>query len=366
MATEREAYIVLNRIEDIGPVTVRTLAHQFGSVAAILEASEADLTAVPGVGPETAWTIVKGRNSFAVEAELERAEAEGVRIVTPVDEEYPAPLREIHDPPLALYVRGTLQSRDVHALGVVGTRRPSHYGRACAETLASQLVRTGWVVVSGLAVGIDTAAHRGALKAGGRTLAVLGAGLDHLFPPENRELADQISQQGAVLTEYPFGRPPDRTTFPVRNRIISGLSRGVLVVEAGETSGALHTAHQALEQGRTVFAVPGRIDSPTARGTHRLIKQGAKLVEHVDDILQEFEFLLPPHDRRRLQSPSPSPPLTEEEQRFVQALEDGEQDVDTLIRKTGIPAAAVQAMLVGLEMKRVIRMLPGRRVERVR
>jgi DNA processing protein len=220
-------------------------------------------------------------------------------------------------------------------------------------------------VNSGLARGIDTAAHEGALKGGGRTLAVLGGALDKFYPPENRILAEKIAEQGAVISEFPFGREPDRTTFPMRNRIVSGLSMGVVVVEAGIKSGALHTANAAAEQGRTIFAVPGRIDSAFSGGSHQLIKTGAKLVEDVDDILQEFEFLIP-KKKQEVELDlmmRPEVQLSAEEQAIVKALAPGEQDVDTLARLVELPAAKISALLIGLEMKRVIRMLPGRMVE---
>ena len=220
-------------------------------------------------------------------------------------------------------------------------------------------------MISGLARGIDTAAHKGALKGGGRTLAVLGSALDKLYPPENEELAETIAKQGAVISEYPLGREPDRTTFPYRNRVVSGLSMGVVVVEAGLGSGALHTSDQALEQGRTVFAVPGRIDSPSAKGANRLIKNGARLVEDVDDILQEFEFLIPPETKKKAEQldARPAVQLSGDEQAIVRALWEGSLDVDTLIRRAELKTATVSSLLIGLEMKRVVRMLPGRMVE---
>jgi DNA processing protein len=280
--------------------------------------------------------------------------------VTTIDDEYPAMLRDIHDPPLALYVKGKLQSRDRHAVAVVGTRHPTHYGRDTAETLGHGLAASGMTVVSGLAEGIDTAAHRGALKARGRTIAVLGGAMDCLYPPSNAGLAAQIEGQGAVVTEFPFGRQPDKTTFPMRNRIVSGMSMGVVVVEAGPSSGAMITADQALEQGRSVFAVPGRIDVQASRGCHELIKAGAKLVTGVEDILKEFEFLIPV----RAAGAEPAPDLNADERKLLSALDEGERDVDTLIRLTGLTPASVNCLLLGLEMKRLVRVLPGRLVKR--
>ena len=334
-------------------------------MAAILEAGPQDLMAVRGIGKEMAALIMDRRGALDPVAEERRAEEYGARIVTQLDADYPEPLRAIYDPPLALYVQGTLVPRDRHALALIGSRRTSHYGRQVADRLAFQLAKTGYTVVSGLARGIDTAAHEGALKGGGRTLAVLGGALDHFYPPENRELAERISGQGAVLSEFPFGRAPDRTTFPMRNRICSGLTMGVVVVEAGFKSGALHTADAALEQGRTVFAVPGRVDAPTSRGAHQLIKNGARLVEDADDILKEFEFLVPLEKRQAAPhlEARPEVQLTDEEQAIVKALWAGERNVDELARDAGLASARVSSLLIGLEMKRVVRVLPGRVVE---
>ncbi len=363
--TERAAYILFNMMEGIGPVRIRSLIEALGSIEAILEADEAALQRGHRVGPELVRSIVAQRNALDPIAEQEKAERCGARIVTPIDTDYPDPLRTIYDPPLALYVRGTLTPKDRHAIALIGSRRTTHYGRSVADRLAYQLGKVGYVVVSGLARGIDTAAHQGALKAGGRTLAVLGGALDRFYPPENRPLADAIAEQGAILSEFPFGREPDRTTFPMRNRIVSGLSMGVCVVEAGFKSGALHTVDDALEQGRAVFAVPGRIDSSASRGAHQLLKNGARLVEDVDDILKEFEFLVP-SDKQRAEphlTARPEVQLSAEEQAIVKALWPGEQDVDALARLAELPSARISALLIGLEMKKVVRMLPGRVVE---
>jgi len=361
--TEREAYIALNMMEKIGPVRVRSLASVLGSVQAIFDAPREALAAARGVGPGQVAAILGERERKDPVAEQERAGRAGARILTPVDEEYPRPLRAIHDPPLALYVRGELQQRDRQAIAIVGTRHPSHYGRGVSETLARQLARAGVTVVSGLAEGIDTCAHRGALRGEGRTLAVLGSALDSIYPRSNTGLAGEIEGQGAVMTELPFGRQADRTTFPMRNRIVSGLSKGVVVVEAGARSGALITVRQATDQGRTVFAVPGRIDQPVARGCLALLKDGAVLVTSVDDILQEFEFLLSPLVREQTAERGPQPAVSEDEARLLGLLEGGEQDVDTLIRSSGLKPGTVNSILLRLEMKKRVRMLPGRLVE---
>jgi len=364
--TEREAYIALNMMEKVGPVGVRSLAASLGSVAAIMEASRGDLAGARGIGPELAGAIVEQRSAADPGAEEEKAGRIGARLLTPVDGEYPRRLREVHDPPLALYVRGDLKHRDRHAVAVVGTRRPTHYGRETAESISRELARAGFTIVSGLAEGIDTCAHRGALRAEGRTIAVLGGPLEPVYPRSNAALAAEIAASGAVMSEFPFGRKPDRTTFPMRNRIVSGLAVGVLVVEAGLRSGALITVRQALDQGRSVFAVPGRIDSPASQGCLELLRDGAALVRGANDILDEFEMLVGPRQRMPAGAPERRPALSGDEIALVGTLEDGDQDVDSLIRASGLTTACVNSLLIGLEMKRIVRMLPGRRVELVR
>lgn len=365
---EREAYIALNMMEDVGPVTVRSLVSVLGSPQAIFQTDKKNILNVQGIRRNIAGKIIGQRDTITLSAELKRVKKLGVHVITPADEEYPKALLQIHDPPLALYVLGKLEPEDKHSIGVVGSRRATHYGRESAERLSYQLAQAGFVIISGLARGIDTAAHQGALKGKGRTVAVLGGALDCMYPSENRALAVEISEHGAVLSEFPLGKKPDKTTFPMRNRIISGLSMGVLVVEAGKESGALITANQALEQGRSVFAVPGRIDFPASRGTHQLIKDGARLVESVEDILQEFEYLIAPGMKTTQGAASAEtlPALSSDEENVVRILEDGETDVDMMIRSTGINAATMSSLLLSLEMKRIVRMLPGRVVELIR
>ncbi len=364
--TARAAYITLNQIENIGPVRVRAMVEALGSPEAVLAAPASLLATVRGIGPKVAAGIVAQRATISAAREEEAAAALGARILTPLDDEYPAPLTSLYDPPLCLYVRGMLTKNDEQALAVVGTRRASHYGLAQAEKLSYLAAKAGFTIISGLARGIDTAAHLAALKAEGRTLAVLGGALDKLYPPENRELAERIAGHGAVISEFPLGREPDRTTFPYRNRIVSGLAKGVLVVEAGLDSGAMNTAEQALEQGRSVLAVPGRVDLPGAKGPHRLIQNGARLVEDLPDILREFEFLFPPAEQARLtqrQDARQRLALSAPEQAVVRALwPEPELDFDVLIRKTGLPSAQLMTLAMQLEMKKIIRRLPGRRL----
>ncbi len=364
--TAREAYIILNQVEGIGPVRVRALADALGAPEAILSASAEALSSVRGIGPKVAAKIVEQRGQRKADAEEQAAARLGARLVTPEDAEYPAPLKNLYDPPLCLYVRGTLEKHDDQALAIVGTRRTTHYGAAQADRLAYQVAKAGFTVVSGLARGIDTIAHQAALKAGGRTFAVLGGAMDRIYPPENRELAEAIAAQGALISEFPLGREPDRTTFPYRNRVVSGLSKGVLVVEAGLDSGAMNTAEQALEQGRSVMAVPGRVDMEGARGPHRLIQNGARLVEDLSDILKEFEFLFPPAEQARLvrqQDARQRLTLAPAEQALVRVLwTEPELDFDVIIRRTGLTSAQLMTLSMQLEMKRIIRRLPGRRL----
>jgi len=364
--TDREAYIALNMMEGIGPIKVRNLIDRLGSPQAVFEVDQSSLLGVKGVGDRLSRGILSQRKDVDPTGEIEQAAELGIRIITPLDDEYPKALKTIHDPPLALYIRGSLRPVDDHALGMVGSRKATHYGLSTADRLAYQLAQSGFTIVSGLARGIDTAAHQGALKAQGRTLAVLGAAIDRLYPSENAELADAIAQNGAVISEYPLGRSADRQTFPYRNRIISGLSMGVVVIEAGFKSGSLHTVDAALEQGRSVFAVPGRIDHPSAKGTNHLIKNGAKLVDNLRDILEEFELLMPSgviKEAEKRTAARPEVPLSKVEKQLVEALWKGALDVDHLARTAGLTSAQISGVLLGLEMKRVVKILPGRMVE---
>ena len=362
--TEQEAYIALNMMEKIGPVSVKSLATVLGSVSAIFEAPANDLQQAGGIGSALAASIVKQRDNLAIDEELDRAEKSNTRIITPLDEEYPAALREIHDPPLALYVRGRLRPSDKNSIAIVGTRRATHYGMDTTRKFSYQLGKAGVCILSGLALGIDSAAHEGALRSDGRTVAVIGSGFDHIYPPENIALSERIADNGAVLTEFPFTRKPDKATFPMRNRIVSGMSKGVLVIEAGRRSGAAITANQALSQGRSVFAIPGRIDSYMSVGTNVLIKEGACLVTDVRDILEHFEMLFPKSllsDEKR--SAVNLPDLSKNETKIVELLAKGEMGVDLLIRQSDISTANIASLLIALELKKVVRMLPGRKVE---
>ena len=359
--TQTEAFVALNMLPHIGPVRVRKLLEVFGSPQAILEAKLRDLRHVPGIGPEVADSIASWQATSDLASELERARALGARIISQADAAYPSLLKEIHDPPIVLYVWGKL--RDPHAIGIVGTRKPSHYAAECTKKLAYQLAYAGITVVSGLARGVDTAAHQAALAAKGRTVAVLGSGLEALYPPENRELAERISGSGAVVTEFPMTTVADRQTFPMRNRIISGLSAGLLVVEAGVASGALISATQAADQGRSIYAVPGRIDHPGAIGSNRLIQQGAKLVASAQDILDDFGLLFP--KTPNLTRPVTELILTPAERSVHESIGDEETPIDAIIAKCGLPTHEVSSTLLALEMRKLVKQLPGSRFVKI-
>jgi DNA processing protein len=281
-----------------------------------------------------------------------------------LDEAYPSSLREIYDPPIVLYVKGTLKSEDKNSVALVGSRQTTTYGLEVARKLGYQLAYTGVTVVSGGARGIDTSAHQGAMTAKGRTIAVLGTGVNIVFPPENAELFERIAATGAVITQFPFNRPADKQSFPIRNRIVAGMTLGTVVVEANLTSGALITANFANEYGRQIFAVPGRIDSPRSKGCHELIKKGAKLCEGVEDILSEFEYLFPPSNRPASPAETGTLPglaLSDNEAKVIAVLTArDERSVDEVIRACGLPASAVNVVLFSLEMKKLVRQLPGK------
>ena len=359
----REALVALNLIEHVGPVRVRQLLEHFGDAPAILRASRSQLLQVRGVGDDTARAIAAWEKTIDLSAELRRIAEFGCHIVTQDDSEYPDSLRQIYDPPIVLYVKGQLSAKDKNSVAMVGSRMTTHYGVETARKLAYQLAYLGITVVSGGARGIDTAAHQGALSGKGRTIAVLGTGINLVTPPENAKLFEQIAANGAVITQFPFNRPADKQSFPIRNRIVAGMTLGTVVVEANLTSGALITANFATEYGRQVFAVPGRIDSPRSKGCHDLIKKGAKLCEGAEDILSEFEYLFPASNRPPTAGQTgvlPALELSENEQKVYDALDHEEVGIDDVIRKSGLPSSAVSVALLSLEMKRLIRQLPGK------
>ncbi len=359
----REAFVALNMIEHVGPVRVRQLLEHFGEAPAILAASRRELLRVPGIGEDTADALANWQQRIDLPGELKRIEQFGCHILIQGDEGYPDLLRHIYDPPVVLYVKGQLTPKDKNAVAMVGSRMTTHYGLEVARKLAYQLAYLGVTVVSGGARGIDTAAHQGALTAKGRTIAVLGTGINLVVPPENAQLFERIAENGAVITQFPFNRNGDRQSFPIRNRIVAGMTLGTVVVEANLTSGALITASMAVEYGRQLFAVPGRIDSPRSRGCHDLIKKGAKLCESVEDIVSEFEYLFPSTNRPqaiRENGALPALQLSENEQKVFDAIGEDEPTIDVIIRRSGLPSSAVSVALLSLEMKRILKQLPGR------
>lgn len=359
----KEALVALNMVEGVGPVRLRLLLAHFGDATAVLAARQSQLSRIQGIGDATAQAIASWEKSIDLTAELQRIRDFGCQLITQLDPEYPELLRQLYDPPIVLYIKGKLTTADKNAVAIVGSRRASPYGQQTARKLAYQLGYVGVTTVSGGARGIDTAAHQGTLNAKGRTIAVLGTGINLVFPPENAELFERITGRGALITQFPFNRPADKQSFPIRNRIVAGMTLGTVVIEAGLNSGALITAGMAVDQGRQVFAVPGRIDSPQSKGCHDLIKKGAKLCEDAADILSEFEYLFPQTNR----PPSPAETgalpgisLSENEQKAYDALSQEEVHIDEVIQKSGLPAAAVSVALLSLEMKRLVRQLPGK------
>jgi DNA processing protein len=355
--TRKEAFIALNMVPHLGPVRLRRLLEVFGSPERVLSAKRNELQDVDGLNQVLVDSLATWESVADLQQELDRIREFGAMVLTLDDADYPALLREIHDPPTVLYVWGKLEPRDHHAVGVVGSRRTSNYGLECAKKISYQIAYAGLTVVSGLARGIDTAAHQGALAAKGRTIAVLGTGLHHLYPAENRALAEKIVSAGAVVTEFPMETTPDRQTFPMRNRIISGWGFGLLVVEAGVNSGALISASQAADQGRNLYAIPGPIDRPTSHGANRLIQQGAKLVMSVDDILEDVQTLFPKAPELL---PSKPPNIDGDLLKVYEAISSRETSIDEIIQRSGIGAGSATVALLQLEVRHLVKQLPGK------
>src|SRR3954465_1202482 len=356
-----EACIALNMLPTMGPVRLRKLLEVFGSPERVLAAKRDHLRNVDGIGNEVAEQIITWETHVDLASELERIRSFGAKVITLESSEYPRQLREIHAPPIVLYVWGDILERDHHAIGIIGARRTTHYGMESAKKLSYQIAYAGLTIVSGLARGIDTAAHHGAIAAHGRTIAVIGSGVLEIYPPENCALADKIRNgNGAVVSEFSMQVQPDRQTFPMRNRIISGWSHGILVVEAGLNSGALITATQAIEQGRSVYPVPGHINAPSAMGSNRLIQQGAKLVMSANDILDDLQILLPDTKPSAEAACRPLPPLSDDERRVYDAINASETPIDQIATKCDLPSGTVSSSPLRLELKRLVKQLPGK------
>jgi len=366
-------WLRLSLTTGLGPILIRRLIDAAGGAEAAACASETLLRSVEGISSAKARAIASSMKSAAVEEELEKCNRLGISLICPDDDSFPTLLNAIPDPPAVLYLKGGLEPRDLHAVAIVGSRRCSYYGREQAERFAALLAGVGITVISGCARGVDSSAHRGAMShASGRTIAVLGSGIDVVYPPENAQLFEQIAQHGAVVSEYPLGTPPLKDNFPRRNRIVSGLSRGVLVVEADERSGALITARQATEDhNRTVFALPGRVDNPLSAGPHRLIREGAVLTERISDILDNLGPLpesahapdlctAPQPSSLNPEPRTPNPPLdlTDRQRLILNHLGDPAH-VDLLVDRTSLAPHEILQDLTLLTLKGIIKRLDG-------
>lgn len=363
-------WIALKWLKGVGNLSFKSLLDTFGSPRKVFEANPHSLATVPGIDLQTAKYIHNFNQWDKIKKELDTAQKLGVSIITCHDSLYPQPLLKIYDSPPYFYIKGCFQADEIN-VAVVGSRVASTYGKFSTERLCRELALKGITIVSGLARGIDSSAHRGALSGKGRTIAVMGTGLDVIYPAENKKLFEAILENGAVISEFPFHTPPNAYNFPTRNRIISGISLGVVVIEAGDKSGSLITARLALEQGREVFAVPGNIDSSRSKGTHKLIKEGAKLVESADDILED---ILPQIDRHKITYPASSSNrictkaekkkndviMTDEEKSILRLLSSEPVSVDAIIQSSGNNSHKTLNILLTLELKGFIRQLPGK------
>jgi DNA processing protein len=353
--TETKYWLGFNLVSGIGPVRFKMLLEHFGDPGAAWRASDAELQSA-GLDRRSIESLVEARGRLDLDEEMARVRAEGAQIITWSDKRYPPRLSQIHNSPPVLYVKGEIEPQDEWAVAVVGTRSGTRYGRQMVEEIAGDLGRSGITVVSGLARGIDSLAHRAALRAGGRTIAVLGCGIDVVYPHEHRDLARNVIERGALVTEYPLGTKPEAGNFPPRNRIISGLSLGVFVVEAGKRSGALITADYALEQGREVFALPGNVNNRKSEGTNRLIQEGAaKLVMSVQDILEELNLTLV----ERQQEIRTMVPADENEARILEHISTEPVHVDEIGQKTDLPISEVTSTLAMMELKGMVRQVGG-------
>jgi DNA processing protein len=348
-------WFALKSIPHVGNVTFRRLVEHFGTPGRALSASERELSAIRGITTAAIASLLTHDPRSEAERECAAVKRSGARIVTLHSPEYPRLLLQIPDPPPFLYVKGELRGSET-AIAIVGSRRASGYGISTTDTFARGLARHCITVVSGMARGVDTAAHRGALAEGGRSIGVLGCGVDLVYPAENRKLFEEMAAKGALVSEFPMGTQPLAENFPRRNRIISGLCRGVLVVEAAEGSGSLITAQCALEQGRDVFAIPGAIHSPTSRGANRLIKEGAKLVEGIEDILEE----MPHNPAARDPAPVPGITFSPREAAVLSRLSASPLHIDEIVVKCALTASEVSAILLRLELNGVITQHPGK------
>ncbi len=357
----RHYSIALASVSGVGSVTFKKLITRFGGAEAVFRATKRELSGIEGLGRSRASAITSFNGWGAVQDEVGRAVEAGVAVVGLEDTAYPARLKEIYDAPPILYMKGSLTDRDERAVAVVGSRNSSRYGLISAEGIARGLAARGITVVSGMARGIDSAAHIGAVREKGRTIAVLGSGIDVIYPSENRPLFHEIVEHGAVITEFPFGTEPEMTNFPKRNRIISGISLGVVIVEASPNSGALITAKLALEQNREVFAVPGNITSMRSRGTHNLIREGAKLVECAEDVIEELAFTLKGVAPRQTDNTKAAlvEDLSDTQRTVLGCVENGPVSIEAIIEGSGFRSQDVLTILLDLELKGLVKQISG-------
>ncbi len=363
LSDDEHDLLALHLVTGVGPRLTSALLEHFGSASAILHASSLELMEVPYLGPKVAEALTRALANPDVARECEAIEKHGVHLRVMGRPDYPANLATIDDAPHLLFVKGTIESRDEKAIGIVGSRACTTYGKRLAERIAQDLARAGWTIISGLARGIDGCAHRGALHAKGRTLAVLAGGLSKIYPPEHRDLGDEVASTGALITESCMRMEPMATLFPARNRIISGLSRAVVIIEAAEKSGALITARLAAEQGREVFVVPGPVDSPASAGALQLLRKGAKLVRNADDILEDLQEL-PSLVEERIQVQSTAPVDLDQSQRKIWDALAERRNVEELTEQLAVPISELARQLMTLELKKVVRRLPGNSYER--
>jgi DNA processing protein len=367
VSIEQQAWMALNMACQTWPALGKALAAYLAAPDCHQIVQQDGFQAVAAGVPGAIDKVAAVQRSQDFRDELQGIRAHQVTLLTLADADYPRALRWIADPPVVLYVRGQLASSHQLAVAVIGSRKPSPYGKMSAQRFSQTLAEHGYTVVSGLARGIDSLAHQGALQAGGQTLAVLGSGINRVYPPENQHLYEQICSQGAVLSEFPLHTKPDRWNFPRRNRIISGLSLGTLVIEAAANSGSLHTARHALDQGREVFAVPGRIHDPNSRGTNGLIKKGAKLVETIHDILDELPEAVRTSAQRirdaeaALETEPIPADLSPQEARVLALLSAADMHIDAISETTQLPVHVVAGILLTLELKELVQQFPGKR-----
>lgn len=369
MNAKLAALLTLNALPKIGPVTIRRLIAHFGSAAEALAAAKNNRSSLNFISSEKAEIITNHKHYFSAHKELAACEKDGITIITADDPAWPPSLSRSADSPVLLYVKGDLSPTDQNAIAIVGSRRTTHYGRSITQQFSSELSQSGWTVISGLARGIDTEAHRSVVAAKGRTIAVLGSGLHRLYPQENRELAEEISNgHGAIISEFPLQQPPDKQTFPQRNRIVAYWANATLVTECPSRSGSLITASFAADAGKTVLAVPGPVDRTTSAGCNELIRDGAILVQSTADILQELQDhqlpLLPPSSQTSsAPSQRPLPQLTKEEDQILQSLRETPGTIDQIAEATQIPVQTISTTLLSLELKHAARQMAGQRYE---